>query len=97
MMDDTKLEKPSSQVSSRERILKNLKAKEDETSLFMSSFDPTISRTDKLKKGKNQIKKKKETDKDIGFHDGLYDDKGILLKNGVDLCDCLDQKVCWFY
>ena len=87
-MDNTK-DKLSAAGSSM-RLLKKLKAKEDETSLFMSSFDPTVSRTAKLKKEKDNRKKKKGTD---SKQDDLYDIKGILLRNGVNLCDCLDQKV----
>lgn len=89
-MDDT--EEKLSAAGSSVRILRNLKAKEDETSLFMSTFDPNISRTAKLKKEKEKKKKKKETNM---RNDVLYDKKGILLSNGVDLCDCLDLKVCW--
>ena len=87
-MDNTK-DKLSAAGSSM-RLLKKLKAKEDETSLFMSSFDPTVSRTAKLKKEKDNRKKKKGTD---SKRDDLYDIKGILLRNGVNLCDCLDHKV----
>ena len=90
-MDDTK-DKLLAAGSSM-RILKNLKAPEDETSLFMSSFDPTLSRTAKLQKEKDKKKKKKKK-KEYTMNAGLYDKKGILLSNGVDLCDCLDVKVC---
>ena len=90
-MDVTK-EKLSAAGSSLS-LLKKLKAKEDESSLFMSSFDPTVSRTAKLDKKKK--KKKKMTDPRIPMKDVLYDEKGILLSNGVDLCDCLDLKVCY--
>ena len=45
------------------RILKNLKAPEDETSLFMSSFDPTLSRTAKLQKEKDEKRKEKKEEK----------------------------------
>ena len=92
-MDDTK-DKLSAAGSSM-RLLKKLKAKEDETSLFMSTFDPTVSRTAKLKK-KNDRRKKKKKERDSGQND-LYDNKGILLRNGVDLCDCLDQKVIKYF
>ena len=93
-MDDT--EDKLSAAGSSMRILKNLKAKEDETSLFMSTFDPTVSRTAKLKKEKDmkmKKKKKKET-VTVTRNDCLYDNKGILLSNGVDMCDCLDLEVC---
>merc|ERR1719497_65209 len=92
MMEDTK-EKLSAAGSSLS-ILKKLKAKEDETSLFMSSFDPTLSRTAKLQKEKDKLKKKKKkmTDPRDPMKEDLYDEKGVLLSNGVDLCDCLDLK-----
>ena len=95
-MEDTK-EKLSAAGSSLS-ILKKLKAKEDETSLFMSSFDPTLSRTAKLQKEKDKLKKKKKkmTDPRDPMKEDLYDEKGILLSNGVDLCDCLDLKVCCY-
>ena len=89
-MDDTK-DKLSAAGSSL-RILKNLKAPEDETSLFMSSFDPTLSRTAKLQREKDKKKRKKK--KEYTPNVGLYDKKGLLLSNGVDLCDCLDLEVC---
>ena len=92
-MDDT--EDKLSAAGSSMRILKNLKAKEDETSLFMSTFDPTVSRTAKLKKEKDMKMKKKTKKKEaVTNNDRLYDNKGILLSNGVDLCDCLDLEVC---
>ena len=92
-MDDT--EDKLSAAGSSMRILKNLKAKEDETSLFMSTFDPTVSRTAKLKKEKDMKMKKKTKKKEtVTNNDRLYDNKGILLSNGMDLCDCLDLEVC---
>ena len=93
MMDDT--EDKLSAAGSSMRILKNLKAKEDETSLFMSTFDPTVSRTAKLKKEKDMKMKKKTKKKEaVPNNDRLYDNKGILLSNGMDLCDCMDLEVC---
>ena len=93
MMDDT--EDKLSAAGSSMRILKNLKAKEDETSLFMSTFDPTVSRTAKLKKEKDmKMKKKTKKREAVTNNDRLYDNKGILLSNGMDLCDCLDLEVC---
>ena len=92
-MDDT--EDKLSAAGSSMRILKNLKAKEDETSLFMSTFDPTVSRTAKLKKEKDMKMKKKTKKKEaVTNKDSLYDNKGILLSNGMDLCDCMDLEVC---
>ena len=92
-MDDT--EDKLSAAGSSMRILKNLKAKEDETSLFMSTFDPTVSRTAKLKKEKDMKMKKKTKKKEaVTNDDRLYDNKGILLSNGMDLCDCMDLEVC---
>ena len=92
-MDET--EDKLSAAGSSMRILKNLKAKEDETSLFMSTFDPTVSRTAKLKKEKDMKMKKKTKKKEaVPNSDRLYDNKGILLSNGMDLCDCMDLEVC---
>ena len=79
-----------SAAGSSMRILKNLKAPEDETSLFMSSFDPTLSRTAKLQKEKDEKRKKKKMEKETD----TVKDEGVVLSHGVDLCDCLDLKVC---
>ena len=81
--------------------LQNLNAPGDETSRFLEDFDPSRRRSDKTKKDSpspsyiedDNIKKlpshqsqRKEEKKDI-----LFDNKGVMLHNQRDLCDCLRE------
>ena len=77
-----------------ERALKQLMAKSDENSLFLADFDPTKGR-----KAKQKLSEKAYKESNLGIvgntktknvkKDSLYDAKGALLQNGLDLCDCL--------
>ena len=83
--------------------LKRLKAPEDETSLFMSSFDPSVRRTETLKK-KHEVKEdgkknKKGIPEPVRLDEpkskkdeALYDSCGVSLSSGLDLCDCLQRE-----
>ena len=69
-------------------------AKSDENSLFLADFDPTKGR-----KAKQKLSDKAYKESNLGIvgntktknvkKDSLYDAKGALLQNGLDLCDCL--------
>jgi len=69
------------------RSLKNLKAKADESSKFMSNFDPSVSRRTKTQgksgRGPGTGGYTRKT--------ALYDNKGVLIQFGLDLCDCLED------
>ena len=71
----------SSRKSRSTRALTKLQAKEDANSLFMSNFDPSVKRKEKLKdktyKDAN-IAGNKNTKKD-SKKECLYDGRGVLL------------------
>jgi len=78
--------------------LQNLNAPGDETSRFLEDFDPSKRRSSKIKKvppsynEEDVVKKlpslpsqgKQQKKKTV-----LFDSKGLLLHNQLDLCDCL--------
>ena len=84
--------------------LRKIREKLDENSLWLSDFGKT--------KGRKVRKKLKETaykDTHVGIvgaknnrtvvqKNSIYDAKGVLLQNGLDLCDCLvnDGRGCHF-
>ena len=89
------MEKKKEKLSEAQRQRLRLKPPEDETSLFMRSFDPSVRRTDTLK-----IKKKssKEEAWKVGKGRSVQGEKKVAIKPGavhdegvcdVDLCDCL--------
>jgi len=71
--------------SKTDKALKNLRAKQDASSKFFDDFNPAVSRRDKMK---SQTTKKPYSAK---AKTNVYDAKGCLLLNGLDLCDCLDD------
>lgn len=75
------------------RVLKmRLKAPEDEMR-FMDSFDPSVRRTDTLKRkhsGKTERVEAEKTGRKKTV--AVYDDRGVCLPTGLDLCDCLDTQ-----
>lgn len=72
----------SSRKSRSTRALTKLQAKEDANSLFMSNFDPSVKRKEKLKdktyKDTNIAGGNKNTKKD-SRKECLYDGRGVLL------------------
>ena len=89
-MRETK-DKPGDTGSRVQRM--RLKAPEDETSLFMNSFDPSVRRTDKLKRNsRGEVKKAEAGGQEAGSKKSgcLYSRRGVCLSTGLDLCDCLD-------
>lgn len=61
------------------KVLKKLGI--DETTKFMQNFDPERSNRERRK-----LRRKIYTEK----RQHLYDERGILVQHGQDLCDCLD-------
>lgn len=68
--------------------LKNLKAKQDESSKFMTNFDPSVSR-----RTKQQAKGGRATGNSSGNvrKAAVYDNKGVIIQLGLDVCDCLEE------
>ena len=97
-MEDSVERRRSRGGSKTDNALRKLAGKEDASSLFLNGFDPSKGRKAKLKLtekaykesstgiiGKNQHTSKTRNNK----KDALYDAKGALLMNGIDVCDCL--------
>ena len=107
---DEKLEMNRKQKQRYERMLKNLHAKEDDGSLFLSNFNPMIKRKTKRSrrgvveervntKDKDMEQASEESDAEKHSMDpiptaekpSVYDNMGVLLQTGLDLCDCLED------
>ena len=86
-MEDLSIEEQKK--TRKSRALKTLKAKQDENSKFMSDFDPSLSRKAKLK---ISDKTYKPPVPDKPKKSSVYDNKGILISHGLDLCDCLIEE-----
>jgi len=74
----------------KSRALKTLKAKQDDSSKFMSDFDPNQGRKAKLRISDKTYKPPVGTA--TTKKSNIYDNKGILIAHGLDLCDCLIQE-----
>ncbi|XP_023333846.1 ARL14 effector protein-like [Eurytemora carolleeae] len=68
-----------------DKELRKLRAKEDSSSNFMADFDPTRPRREKQRASKrSSVAASKPARSNI-----LFSDKGVHIKSGQDMCDCL--------
>jgi len=72
-------------LSKTEKALRTLKSKEDNNSTFMADFNPTQSRREKQKATRKPYSASNTKKSNI------YDEKGLLIQDHKDLCDCLED------